>query len=82
MRVFGLNQPALYFSFDKCEAQISRFISIYQYIILFLKKIVYTTKFHDSDSISVLNRPKYVVAARLKIVFSPTHFNWRHSNYS
>ena len=30
----------------------------------------------------VLNRPKYVTAARLKIVFFPPYFNRSHSNYS
>ena len=45
------------------------------YIEVYRKKIVHTTKFHDGDSICVLNRPKYEIAARLKIVFFPPYFN-------
>ena len=53
----------------------SIYIEVYRNIILFSKKIVHTTKFHDGDSICVLNRPKYVIAARLKIVLFPPYFN-------
>ena len=53
----------------------SIYIEVYRNTILFSKKVVHTTKFHDGDSICVLNRPKYEIAARLKIVFFPPYFN-------
>ena len=53
----------------------SIYIEVYRNTILFSKKVVHTTEFHDGDSICVLNRPKYEIAARLKIVFFPPYFN-------
>lgn len=62
-RAFGLKQRALDFSFDKCEALISRLTVIFFFFSK--KKIVHTSNLPDTDSMCVLSHSKQVIAARL-----------------
>ena len=77
-RARGLNKRPLYFCFHKWDAHIWNFTVLF--FLFFRKRIKHTLNLHDIDSMSVLNRPKYVIAAQLWNVISPTHFNRCHLN--
>ena len=73
-----LNKRSSYICFHKWVAHVWTFTVIY--FFLPKKKITHALNLHCTDSMFVLNRPQYVIAAQIQIVISPTHFNRRHLN--